>query len=78
MATVDYSERMDVEEYVRLRNKVGFTGRGFARWLGHAERAERMWSGGERRVPNGVAVLLRLLVKLKIDADKAAELVPPR
>jgi hypothetical protein len=45
---------------------MGDTQQGFARLVGHGERVVRYWVAGERSVPQGIAILVRLLVAGRI------------
>lgn len=49
-------------------DRLGLSQAGFARALGEHERTIRRWSAGDTRVPNAVAILLRLMTAGKISA----------
>jgi len=61
-------------EYRARRDRLGFTGRGLARFVGVDERTERDWRRGAARVPGAVLRLFELLEALELDAARAAEL----
>lgn len=70
------SERIiSADDYRRRRDRLGFTGRGFARFLRAGERSERQWSGGDRAVPGPVVAMLELLEAAELTAEQAQALV---
>jgi hypothetical protein len=53
---------------VRALSALAFTQVQFATLLGHSARAMRAWIAGTRMIPQGVAILVRLLVAGRITA----------
>ena len=57
---------MNPDELVTALRCLDLTQQGFARLVGHGERVVRYWVAGERSVPQGIAILVRLLVAGRI------------
>jgi hypothetical protein len=56
------------DELVTALRELDLTQQGFARLVGHGERVVRYWIAGERAIPQGVAIVVRLLVAGRITA----------
>jgi DNA-binding transcriptional regulator YiaG len=56
-------------QYRAAIEKLGLSQQGAARFLGAGERTSRRWALGEARVPESVALLLRLMIRLKIKPE---------
>jgi DNA-binding transcriptional regulator YiaG len=54
------------DELVQALRELDLTQQGFARLMGHGERVVRYWIAGERSIPQGIAILVRLLVAGRI------------
>lgn len=63
---------MTPKQYADAIEKLGLSQRGAARFLGVNERTSRRWIAGDAAVPEAVAKLLRLMIRLKIRPDEAA------
>jgi hypothetical protein len=57
---------MTTEEYRAALDKLGINQQAAGRFLGVGSRTARRWALDEARVPNPVALLLRLMVKKKL------------
>lgn len=56
-------------QYRAAIEKLGLSQQGAARFLCVGERTSRRWALGEARVPESVAMLLRLMIRLKIKPE---------
>jgi DNA-binding transcriptional regulator YiaG len=59
---------MTTKQYRAALKTLGLSQRGFARIIGMGERSSRRWALDEARVPDPVAILLRLMLDGKISA----------
>jgi DNA-binding transcriptional regulator YiaG len=50
--------------------KLGLSQVGAARFLKLSDRTVRKWVAGEARIPGSVAMLLRLMIKLKLKPEE--------
>jgi DNA-binding transcriptional regulator YiaG len=57
---------MTANQYRAAIEKLGLSQRGAARFLGVDERSSRRWALGESAIPEAVAKLLRLMVRLDL------------
>lgn len=60
---------MTPTQYANAIERLGLSQRAAGRFLGVGERTSRRWISGESAVPESVAKLLRLMVKLKLDPE---------
>jgi len=60
---------MTAMQYRTAIEKLGLSQRGAAQFLGVDERTSRRWALGEAQVPESVAMLLRLMIRLKLKPD---------
>jgi DNA-binding transcriptional regulator YiaG len=60
---------MTPKQYAAAIERLGLSQRGAAAFLGVDERTSRKWIAGDNRVPESVAMLLRLMIKLKLNPD---------
>jgi hypothetical protein len=65
---------MTAKQYKAALKQIGISNYAAAPWLGIALRTAQNYASGERPVPEPTARLLRLVVNLKLDRDKAAQL----
>lgn len=56
-------------QYRAAIDKLGLSQRGAAAFLGVDERTSRRWALGEAQIPESVAMLLRLMIKLKLKPE---------
>jgi hypothetical protein len=64
---------MSKSEYAKALDGLGFTNRGFCKWLGVDERTGRKWIDGTSPIQPGVAAFLRLALELELDAEELRE-----
>jgi hypothetical protein len=57
---------MTADQYRSALKRVGLSQRGAGVFLGVDERTSRRWAAGDAAVPESVAKLLRLMVRLKL------------
>ena len=60
---------MSPKQYAEAIERLGLSQRGAGKFLGVDERTSRKWIAGDARIPESVAMLLRLMVRLKIKPD---------
>lgn len=60
---------MTAVQYRTAIEKLGLSQRGAAAFLGVDERTSRRWALGEAQIPGSVALLLRLMIRLKLTPD---------
>jgi DNA-binding transcriptional regulator YiaG len=60
---------MTAMQYRAAIEKLGLSQQGAARFLGVGERTSRRWALDEVRVPESVAMLLRLMIRLKLKPE---------
>lgn len=60
---------MTPKQYAEAIDRLGLSQRGAAAFLGVDERTSRKWIAGDNRVPESVAMLLRLMIKLKLKPE---------
>jgi plasmid maintenance system antidote protein VapI len=60
---------MPPKQYAEAIERLGLSQRGAGKFLGVDERTSRKWIAGDARIPESVAMLLRLMVRLKIKPD---------
>ena len=53
---------MAPKEYRSALKEIGYSQAGFAKFIGASPRTGQKWALGEARIPNPVAILLRLFV----------------
>ena len=58
---------MTPKQYAAAIEKLGLSQRGAGKFLGVDERTSRKWVAGDARIPQAVGMLLRLMVKLKLN-----------
>ena len=58
---------MTPKQYAAVIEKIGLSQRGAGKFLGVDERTSRKWVAGDARIPQAVGMLLRLMVKLKLN-----------
>lgn len=61
---------MTPNQYSAAIEKLGLSQRGAAAFLGIDERQSRRWIAGDARIPEAVAKLLRLMIRLKLSPDE--------
>ena len=62
---------MTPKQYAEAIERLGLSQRGAGKFLGVDERTSRKWIAGDARIPESVAKLLRLMIRLKILPDEA-------
>ena len=60
---------MTPHQYATAIAKLGLSQRGAARFLGVGERTSRRWIAGEAPVPQAVAMLLRLMIRIHLSPE---------
>jgi plasmid maintenance system antidote protein VapI len=60
---------MTPTQYGTAIERLGFTQRAAGQFLGIDERQSRRWIAGDARIPEAVAKLLRLMVKLGLKPE---------
>lgn len=60
---------MTPTQYRAAIERVGLSQRGAGAFLGVDERTSRRWAAGDAAIPESVAKLLRLMVRLKLDPN---------
>ncbi len=60
---------MTPKQYADAIARLGLSQRSAGKWLGVDERTSRKWIAGDARIPEGVAKLLRLCVRLKMKPE---------
>lgn len=60
---------MTPKQYADAIDRLGLSQRAAGAFLGVDERQSRRWIAGDSAVPESVAKLLRLMVRLKLDPD---------
>lgn len=60
---------MTQTQYREAIAKLGLSQRGAAAFLGVDERSSRRWAAGDAAIPEAVAKLLRLMIRLKIKPE---------
>jgi len=69
-------EPMTPDEYAKALDRLGFSNRSFCLdVVGVNDKTGRDWKSGETRIPGSVTALLRLMLKLKLSAQKYRELM---
>jgi DNA-binding transcriptional regulator YiaG len=58
---------MTPTQYAAAIEKLGLSQRSAGQFLGVDERQSRRWIAGDARIPESVAKLLRLMIKLGLD-----------
>ena len=61
---------MTPKQYEEAIDRLGLSQRKAGPFLGVNERTSRKWVAGESRIPDAVAKLLRLMVRLKLKPDE--------
>jgi len=56
-------------QYADAIERLGLTQRAAGEFLGIDERQSRRWIAGDARIPEAVAKLLRLMIRLKLTCD---------
>jgi hypothetical protein len=64
---------MSPDELVRALAALALTQQGAARLFGHSDRAMRAWIAGDRMIPAGIAIVVRLLVAGKVTTADVAD-----
>lgn len=57
---------MTPKQYAEAIERLGLSQRAAGRFLGVDERTSRKWIAGDTRIPESVALLLRLMIRLKL------------
>jgi hypothetical protein len=57
------------KQYAEAITRLGLSQRSAGKFLGVDERTSRKWVAGDSRIPESVALLLRLMVRLKLTPD---------
>lgn len=60
---------MTPKQYAEALTRLGLSQRAAGKFLGVDERTSRKWIAGTNRVPESVAMLLRLMIRLKIKPE---------
>lgn len=60
---------MTPKQYADAIDRLGLSQRSAAAFLGVGERQSRRWIAGENAIPESVAKLLRLMIRLKLRPD---------
>lgn len=60
---------MTPKQYADAIERLSLSQRGAAAFLGIDERQSRRWIAGDARIPESVAKLLRLMIRLKIKPE---------
>lgn len=60
---------MTPKQYAEAITRLGLSQRAAAGFLGVDERTSRKWIAGDNRIPESVAMLLRLMIKLKLKPE---------
>lgn len=60
---------MTPKQYADAIGRLGLSQRAAGRFLGVDERQSRRWIAGDARIPESVAKLLRLMVRLNLKPD---------
>lgn len=60
---------MTPKQYADAIDRLGLSQRAAGRFLGADERTSRRWIAGDSAVPESVAKLLRLMIRLKIKPE---------
>lgn len=60
---------MTPKQYAEAIERLRLSQRGAGKFLGVDERTSRKWIAGDARIPESVALLLRLMVRLKLKPD---------
>lgn len=63
---------MTPKQYAAAIERVGLSQRAAGPFFGVDERQSRRWVAGESRIPESVAKLLRLMVRLELTHEDAA------
>ena len=63
---------MTVKEFRAILERLGLTQVAAGRLLGYDERTVRRWAGGERSIPMGIVIVLRLLLTGKVRPEDVA------
>jgi|GEM_PF-5281063 len=66
---------METEQFCAALEKLGLTAEEAATWLGVSRRAAFNYQSGTREVPEPIARLLRLVIKLNMSRERAAKLM---
>jgi DNA-binding transcriptional regulator YiaG len=61
---------MTPKQYAEAIDRLGLSQRSAGKFLGVDERTSRKWIAGDARIPESVALLLRLMIKLKLSPDE--------
>ncbi len=62
---------MTPKQFADAIERLGLSQRGAGKFLGVDERTSRKWIAGDARIPEAVAKLLRLMIRLKVTPDEA-------
>lgn len=60
---------MTPRQYAEAIDRLGLSQRAAGRFLGVDERTSRKWIAGDSRIPEAVAKLLRLMVRLRLNPE---------
>lgn len=63
---------MTPKQYIEAIDKLGLSQRSAGKFLGVDERTSRRWVAGESAIPESVAKLLRLMIRLKVKPEDAS------
>lgn len=61
---------MTPKQYAEAIDRLGLSQRAAGKFLGVDERTSRKWIAGGARIPESVALLLRLMIRLKLSPDE--------
>ena len=61
---------MTPKQYADAIDRLGLSQRAAGAFLGIDERQSRRWIAGDARIPESVAKLLRLMIKLKLTPEE--------
>jgi DNA-binding transcriptional regulator YiaG len=60
---------MTPKQYAGAIKRLGLSQRGAGKFLGVDERTSRKWIAGDARIPEAVAKLLQLMIRLNVKPD---------
>jgi DNA-binding transcriptional regulator YiaG len=62
-------DSMTPKQYIEAIDRLGLSQRAAGRFLGVDERQSRRWAAGDSAIPESVAKLLRLMIRLKLPPE---------
>lgn len=63
---------MTPKQYIDAIDRLGLSQRAAGAFLGVDERTSRRWVSGDSEIPESVAKLLRLMIRLKLNPEDVA------